>query len=142
MRGLLQKRSYLKARGETLAPGFLIFGARSSKEDLFPEEIKEFFREGALTKVFWAYSREPGMQKEYTSDKIRSDRVRPLLARILAKANAHVFICGSASMAGKFNLMISLRHENTNAAHLSRNLSQNKASRFWLKFHPSLSWML
>jgi hypothetical protein len=45
------------------------------------------------------YSREPGQKKEYTSDKLRDDRVSKVLGPVLRKPTTHVFICGSANMA-------------------------------------------
>ncbi|KAL7542688.1 hypothetical protein ACHAXR_011997 [Thalassiosira sp. AJA248-18] len=99
IRGLLQKRSHFKSRGEKLAPAFLIFGSRSSSEGLFHDEIVEFQKQGALTKIFMCYSREIGKTKEYTTDKLRSGRVSKVLSPILAKPNTHIFICGSANMA-------------------------------------------
>ena len=99
IRGLLQKRSYLKSRGEKLGPAYLIFGSRNSLEGLFHDEIEEFQKQGVLTKVYMCYSREVGERKEYTTDKIRTERVCKTLSPILAERNTHIFICGSASMA-------------------------------------------
>ena len=45
------------------------------------------------------YSRERGQPKEYTGDKLGSDRVKKILSPVLAKPNTHIFICGSANMA-------------------------------------------
>lgn len=99
IRGLIQKRSHLKSRGEKLGPAYLIFGSRSSKEKLFHDEIWEFQTQGVLTKVFMCYSREMGERKEYTTDKIRSKEVSKVLGPVLAEPNTHIFICGSANMA-------------------------------------------
>ena len=99
IRGLIQKRSYLQSRGEKLGPAYLIFGSRNSLEGLFHDEIEEFQKHGVLTKVYKCYSREMGEKKEYTTDKIRAERVRKSLSPILAKPNTHIFICGSANMA-------------------------------------------
>lgn len=100
MRGLLQKRAHLQRRGEKLGPAYLIFGARSSREGFFHDEIKAFREEGVLSGVFYCYSREPGTKKEYTIDKIRSSpEVKTTLGVFLPHANTHIFICGSATMA-------------------------------------------
>lgn len=101
IRGLLQKRSYFKARGERLGAAFLVFGSRNSEEGLFHDEIKELQKKGVLTKVFLCYSREQGRKKEYTTDVLKRDRLKALLAPVLAKPNSHVFMCGSANMAQK-----------------------------------------
>lgn len=99
IRGLLQKRSYFQSRSEKLGPSFLIFGSRSSSEGLFHDEIVEFQEQGALTEAFMCYSREVGVKKEYTQDKLRSIEVIDRLGPFLAEPNTHIFICGSANMA-------------------------------------------
>ena len=99
MRGLLQKREYLKSRGERMGPAYLIFGTRCVSEVLFQEEIQLLVKNKILGKVYMCYSREPGHKKEYTSDKLRDDRVSKVLGPVLRKPATHVFICGSANMA-------------------------------------------
>jgi len=99
IRGLLQKRSYFRSRGEKLGPAFLFFGSRCTDEGLFHDEIKGHLNDSVLTKCFMSYSREPGQPKEYTTDRLQTDRIKTVLAPILAKANTHIFICGSANMA-------------------------------------------
>ena len=54
---------------------------------------------GVITKTWMCYSRERGQPKEYTGDKLGSDRVKKILSPVLAKPNTHIFICGSANMA-------------------------------------------
>ena len=98
MRGLLQKRSYLKSQGQQLGPAFLIFGSRSSEEGLFHDDV-EAFENVVLTKTWMCYSREPNKKKEYTTTKIRSPKVRDVISPLLAKSNTHIYICGSANMA-------------------------------------------
>ena len=99
MRGLLQKRSYLKSQGQQLGPAFMIFGSRSSEEGLFHDEVDFFENEGVLTQTWVCYSREPNKKKEYTTTKIRSPKVRDVISPLLAKSNTHIYICGSANMA-------------------------------------------
>ena len=99
MRGLLQKRSYLKSQGQQLGVAFMIFGSRSSEEGLFHNELEAFENEDVLTKVWMCYSREPNKKKEYTTTKIRSPKVRDVISPLLAESNTHIYICGSANMA-------------------------------------------
>ena len=82
-----------------MGPAYLIFGTRTSEERFFSEEVKEFEEKGVLTSAFLCYSREPGKKKEYTTDKLRDEVVTSAIGPVLAQANAHVFICGSANMA-------------------------------------------
>jgi len=99
IRGLLQKRLYLQSRGEKLGPAYLIFGSRSSSEGLFHDEIMDLQNQSVITKVYFCYSREKGVKKEYTMDKLKSKSVGQILSPILAEPKTHIFICGSANMA-------------------------------------------
>jgi len=101
IRGLLQKRQYFHSRGEILGPAYLIFGSRRVDEGVFfQSEIEGFERkDGILAKAFFCYSREPGKEKEYTSDVLKSGKCKDLLRPIAEKPETHVFICGSANMA-------------------------------------------
>jgi sulfite reductase alpha subunit-like flavoprotein len=99
IRGLLQKREHLKSSHENLGPAYLIFGTRCAEEGLFRGEIEMLVQKKVLGKVYMCYSRQPGQKKEYTSDKIRNDRVREVLARVLKTPTTHIYICGSANMA-------------------------------------------
>jgi len=99
IRGLLQKRMYLQSRGEKLGPAYLIFGSRSSSEGLFHDEIMDLQNQSIITKVYFCYSREKGMKREYTMDKLKSKSVGQILSPILEDPNTHIFICGSANMA-------------------------------------------
>ncbi|KAL7439883.1 hypothetical protein ACHAXM_006921 [Skeletonema potamos] len=99
IRGLLQKRSYLRARGEQMGAAYLVFGSRTSNEGLFEDEIEEFVEEGTLTDVYKCYSREPGTKKQYTTDIMQSEEVERVLAPIIESDDCHVYVCGSANMA-------------------------------------------
>ncbi len=99
IRGLLQKRSYFRSRGEKMGATYLVYGSRSSNEVLFEDEIKDFIEEGTLTDVYKCYSREPGMKKQYTTDIMQTEEVEGVLAPILESDDCHVYVCGSANMA-------------------------------------------
>ena len=100
-RGLLQKRSYLKKRGEKMGNAYLLFGSRSSKEGLFEDDINSFIQDGTLTGVYKCYSREPGKKKQYTTDVMQTESVRQVLLPTLNNNGCHIYICGSASLAEK-----------------------------------------
>ena len=80
----------------------LPFDTRCSDEGLFHDEIEDYKNHNVLTKCFMSYSREPGKPKEHTTDRLQTDRIKTVLAPILSKKNTHIFICGSASMAGEY----------------------------------------
>ena len=142
IRGLLQKREYLQSLGHKLGPAYLVFGSRSTKEGLFQDEISEYINQRVLTKGYMCYSQEPGQKKEYTSAKLRSARVKAILSPIMmTRPNLHVFICGSANMAGEklyaFYLIIQWLQTMTNAnMHVSfLKYLQRKASWLSLTSH-------
>ncbi|KAK1736786.1 nitric oxide synthase [Skeletonema marinoi] len=98
IRGLLQKRSHFRSRGEKMGTAYLVFGSRSKKEGLFEDEIENFINEGTLTDAFKCYSREPGMKKQYTTDIMKNEKIEQVLAPIVESDDSHVYICGSAHM--------------------------------------------
>eukprot|EP00985_Skeletonema_marinoi_P031152 scaffold36493_cov61-Skeletonema_marinoi.AAC.1 len=99
IRGLLQKRSYLRSRGEKMGTAYLVFGSRSKREGLFEDEIENFINEGTLTDAFKCYSREPGMTKQYTTDIIKTEEIKIKMEQVLAPTSVgHIYICGSAHM--------------------------------------------
>ena len=98
IRGLLQKRSYIRSRGEKMGNAYLIFGSRSKEEGLFDDEIDTFITEGTLTTAFKCYSREPGQKKQYTSDLMKTEKVEQVLAPIIENEDSHVYVCGSAHL--------------------------------------------
>jgi sulfite reductase alpha subunit-like flavoprotein len=98
IRGLLQKRSFIRCRGEKMGKAYLIFGSRSKEEGLFDDEIETFITEGTLTTAFRCYSREPGEKKQYTSDIMKTEKVEQVLAPIIENEDSHVYVCGSAHL--------------------------------------------
>jgi cytochrome P450/NADPH-cytochrome P450 reductase len=93
-RGFLQERAALKARGVPIGPSLLFFGCRDPLQDfLYEEELREFEAMG-VTRLFCAFSREPGRQKTYVQQAIgrHGGEVWQLLQQ-----DAVVFVCGEAS---------------------------------------------
>ena len=123
IRGLLQKRSYFRSRGEKMGAACLVFGSRSSKEGLFAEEIEDFIEEGTLTDVYKCYSREPGMKKQYTTDIMQTESVEQVLAPILKSDDCHVYVCGSANMA---EMCKSVMVEMTSKFHVNKLIEEGR----------------
>jgi cytochrome P450/NADPH-cytochrome P450 reductase len=93
-RGFLQERGALRQRGVPIGPSLLFFGCRDPLQDfLYEEELREFEATG-VTRLFCAFSREPGTQKTYVQQAIRQhgEEVWQLLQK-----EAVVFVCGEAS---------------------------------------------
>ena len=44
------------------------------------------------------YSREPGEEKQYTGDIMKTEKVEQVLTPIIESENSHVYVCGSAQM--------------------------------------------
>jgi len=96
-RGFWQHRLALKRRRMELGPCMMVWGCRSSSERLLQKEVEEAVREGALSEVLVALSREPGQPKEYVQDVVRREKSK--VAALLADQSAHVYICGESRMA-------------------------------------------
>lgn len=83
----------------------LFFGCRNSSEYLYKEEVERSLELGALTDVFVAYSREPGVRKTYVQDKIKEQQ--ELVGQVLSNPNSHFYICGDTRMANSVSMAIS-----------------------------------
>ncbi len=121
IRGLLQKRSYLKNRGEQMGAAYLVFGSRSSNEGLFEKEMKAFVEDGTLTGLYTAYSREPGRKKQYATDVMKS--VKVFLLPTLKNDDCHIYICGSADLAEKCKVVMS---EMTSELHVNKIIEEGR----------------
>jgi sulfite reductase alpha subunit-like flavoprotein len=99
IRGLLMQRSYFQSRGEKLGAAYMFFGCRCSREGLFHDDLRELVNKRVLTKCYMCYSREPGQQRQHTTDKLQSAKMKAIIAPILKRGDSHVFICGSANLA-------------------------------------------
>ncbi|KAL7552363.1 hypothetical protein ACHAWF_015597 [Thalassiosira exigua] len=99
IRGLLMQRSYFQSRGQKLGAAYMFFGSRCSREGLFHDDLRELVNKRVLTKCYMCYSREPGQQRQHTTDKLQSAKMKAIIAPILKRGDSHVFICGSANLA-------------------------------------------
>ncbi|HEX3348305.1 MAG TPA: cytochrome P450, partial [Acetobacteraceae bacterium] len=93
-RGFLQERAALRERGVPIGPSLLFCGCRDPLQDfLYEEEMRDFDATG-VTRLFCAFSREPGRQKTYVQQAIREQGEE--VWRLLQQ-EAVVFVCGEAS---------------------------------------------
>ncbi|WP_149537609.1 sulfite reductase subunit alpha [Siccirubricoccus phaeus] len=98
--GIAPFRAFLQHRAATGARGrnWLFFGdQRSATDFLFAAEITAWQREGVLTRLSLAWSRD-GARKVYVQDRMREDAGD--LWRWL-QDGAHFYICGDASRMAK-----------------------------------------
>jgi len=90
-RAFLQERRALGAKGRN----WLFFGdQRRAADFLYEQEITSFHRDGLLTELDLAFSRDQG-ERIYVQHRMR-DRARELWAWL--EEGAHLFVCGSAAM--------------------------------------------
>lgn len=98
--GIAPFRAFLQERKAAKAPGknWLFFGHQKSATDFFyREELEELRKEGVLTRLSLAWSRDGG-EKFYVQDRMRE--VGADLWRWLAEG-AHVYVCGDAKRMAK-----------------------------------------
>lgn len=81
----------------------MVFGCRSRKTDLlFEEELNEAEKNGAITKLMVAESRE--IPKQYIQDKIVEER--SVFKGLLDDPLCQVYVCGATEMAGAVALAL------------------------------------
>lgn len=89
-RAFLQEREAQGVRGRA----WLVFGERRFRTDfLYQTEWQQHLREGVLTRMDVAFSRDQG-RKIYVQDRLR-ERGREIYAWI--EEGAHIYVCGDAS---------------------------------------------
>lgn len=98
--GVAPFRAFLQERKASRAPGknWLFFGHQRSATDFFyREELEELRKEGILSRLSLAWSRDAG-EKFYVQDRMRE--VGADLWRWLEEG-AHVYVCGDAKRMAK-----------------------------------------
>ncbi|MDQ0347692.1 bifunctional cytochrome P450/NADPH--P450 reductase [Ancylobacter vacuolatus] len=93
LRGFIQERHALKAKGVEVGPVLLFFGCRNEGDYLYREELEAYQDEATLNLLAVAFSRREGTPKTYVQDLLRahSATVQELVAR-----GASILICGNA----------------------------------------------
>jgi len=95
MRALLQERSHQKSAGINVGSTILYFGCKHQSVDfLYRDELVEFEKEGVLSKLHTAFSRDQE-QKEYVQHLIAKncDEIWDLV-----EAGVYIYICGGVRM--------------------------------------------
>ncbi|XP_073985034.1 nitric oxide synthase isoform X2 [Rhodnius prolixus] len=75
----------------------LFFGCRLRNLDLYQEEKESMLKEGILSKVFLALSREPSIPKTYVQDLLRVE-CKSVYIQIVQEGG-HFYVCGDCTMA-------------------------------------------
>ncbi|XP_075969286.1 nitric oxide synthase isoform X2 [Anticarsia gemmatalis] len=78
-------------------PVWLFFGCRTKNMDLYREEKKQAMKEGVLSKVFLALSREKNVPKMYVQELAEQEGSE--IFELLVNKGAHFYVCGDCKMA-------------------------------------------
>lgn len=91
-RAFIQERAVLKSQGIDVGPIVLYFGSRSRfAEYLYGEELEAYNKEGLLTHLGLAFSRDQ-VEKIYIQHKIEEDK--SLMWQMLVAQKGHFYLCG------------------------------------------------
>nr|6J79_A Chain A, Heme oxygenase 1,NADPH--cytochrome P450 reductase [Rattus norvegicus]6J79_B Chain B, Heme oxygenase 1,NADPH--cytochrome P450 reductase [Rattus norvegicus] len=97
--GFIQERAWLREQGKEVGETLLYYGCRRSDEDyLYREELARFHKDGALTQLNVAFSREQA-HKVYVQHLLKRDREH--LWKLIHEGGAHIYVCGDARNMAK-----------------------------------------
>ncbi|KAG7307096.1 hypothetical protein JYU34_007233 [Plutella xylostella] len=92
------RRAMISPRNRANAgPVWLFFGCRTRTMDLYREEKEQAKKDGVLSKVFLALSREKGVPKMYVQEL--AETVGSDIHDLLLNKGAHFYVCGDCKMA-------------------------------------------
>lgn len=92
------RRAQLNTRKRPAAgPVWLFFGCRTKSMNLYREEKEQAVKDGVLSKVFLALSREKNIPKMYVQDL--AEQEGPEIQDLLVNRGAHFYVCGDCKMA-------------------------------------------
>eukprot|EP00403_Amphidinium_massartii_P040736 CAMPEP_0178437148 /NCGR_PEP_ID=MMETSP0689_2-20121128/34821_1 /TAXON_ID=160604 /ORGANISM="Amphidinium massartii, Strain CS-259" /LENGTH=1806 /DNA_ID=CAMNT_0020059297 /DNA_START=173 /DNA_END=5593 /DNA_ORIENTATION=+ len=91
MRAFIEERVAAKRAGEKCGPMALFFGARNRQEYSYEEDFDEHHKEGVLTEIHLALSRE---QKEKIYVTHRLQQQKQLIYEMIHEGNGNLYLCG------------------------------------------------
>ncbi|XP_028937525.1 NADPH--cytochrome P450 reductase isoform X1 [Ornithorhynchus anatinus] len=92
--GFIQERAWLRRQGKEVGDTVLYYGCRRADEDyLYREELAQFHRDGALTHLHVAFSRDQD-HKIYVQHLMKENKAH--LWKLIHEDNAHIYVCGDA----------------------------------------------
>ncbi|XP_026564441.1 NADPH--cytochrome P450 reductase [Pseudonaja textilis] len=92
--GFIKERGWLKQQGKEVGETVLYFGCRHEKEDyIYKEELAKFVKEGALTQLNVAFSRDQP-EKIYVQHLLRKNKEH--VWKLISEGNGHIYVCGDA----------------------------------------------
>ncbi|XP_056905446.1 P450 (cytochrome) oxidoreductase b isoform X2 [Takifugu flavidus] len=97
--GFIQERGWLKEQGKEVGETVMYFGCRHKNEDyLYQEELEEAEKNGALTQLNVAFSRDQE-HKVYVQHLLKANKEH--VWKLIHSENAHIYICGDARNMAK-----------------------------------------
>eukprot|EP00946_MAST-07B_sp_MAST-7B-sp1_P004784 g4784.t1 len=102
MRAFLQERRYQRANlgSDAVGDTDLFFGCRRRSEDfIYEDELMEYARDGTLTNLHLAFSRD-GLagEKRYVQHMMAEEAQASRIWTLLSQHGAHVYVCGGTKM--------------------------------------------
>jgi len=80
----------------------IFFGCRCSSHDfIYSEELEVFQKEGIITNLHTAFSRESGKDKIYVQHRMKEESVAARVAHLILEEAASVYICGDGNAMAK-----------------------------------------
>mmetsp|Transcript_64656 Transcript_64656/g.185927 ORF Transcript_64656/g.185927 Transcript_64656/m.185927 type:complete len:1248 (-) Transcript_64656:64-3807(-) len=96
-RGFLQQRRLMLKQGVLLGRAMLFFGCTRSDVDFICEdELARHLREGSLSDLVTAFSREDSQRKVYVQHRLQEQAAT--LRELILSFGGHVYVCGGTAM--------------------------------------------
>lgn len=97
MRGMYLHMDHQRREGASLGESMLVFGCRTSKDDfLYGDEMGEMVKNGTITHLVTAFSREVKGERPYVQHRVKQ-RAADILRML--DAGGHFYVCGLTAMA-------------------------------------------
>ncbi|XP_077284596.1 nitric oxide synthase [Arctopsyche grandis] len=96
-RSFWHHRREQETNGKKLGPAWLFFGCRNKQMDLYCHEKAQMQKEGVLSRVFLALSREEGVPKTYVQGLAEQEGAE--IFKMLVELKGHFYVCGDCTMA-------------------------------------------
>lgn len=96
-----QRKRKTKNKEYESPPIWLIFGCRYKNKQLCDERLKDFVKNGTLSKLSEFFSRDPEAKVKYVQDFIRTEatQISDSLVQSDEKAASKIFVCGNKKMS-------------------------------------------
>lgn len=109
MRALLQERKFQLQQSSNGKPApmgsnVLYFGCRQENVDyIYKDEMQDYIKDGILTSLYTAFSREPGQPKVYVQNLMAKEQNAKELIDLITKQGAYIYVCGATAMGTDVN---------------------------------------